>query len=51
MALKGEAKKKYQREYMRQYMRDRRLKAQLLRPNVKTSEIDADGNLIPDNYP
>ena len=46
--LKGQAKKDYQRRYMREYMRNLRLKARLLRPNVKTRELDADGNIIPD---
>jgi len=49
MALKGDAKKLYQRNYMREYMRKHRL----LRPNVKTqtippSYIDADGNPVYD---
>lgn len=46
--LKGQAKKTYQRNYMKGYMRELRLKGGLLRPNVKTPKVDADGNAIPE---
>ncbi|KKN72915.1 hypothetical protein LCGC14_0406190 [marine sediment metagenome] len=46
--LKGQAKKDYQRTYMKDYMRNLRLKQRVLRPVVKTQELDADGNIVPE---
>lgn len=53
MALKGEAKKVYQRKYMRNYMQKRRLVVKKMLADrygipYRIPRVDADGYIIPE---